>query len=141
MFQCDGMCVFEAKNLHTTWHGTPGMVPEGTTYACSDSGWMSTEIFTHWFRHFLTAVPQRPLLMVFDGHKTHLGLEVIQMAIDVNVSLLKLPSHTTNRLQPLDVSCFRPLKLAWDERLIGFQRANAFKGLKKRTFVDLLSEV
>ena len=90
---------------------------------------------------FSTAVPQRPLLMIFDRHKTHLGLEVKQIAMDANVLLLKLPSHTTNRLQPLDVSCFRPLKLAWDERLIVFQRANAFRCLKKRHFVYLLSEV
>ncbi len=50
------LIIFPAKNLHSTWHGTPGKVPEGTTYKCSNSSWMTTEIFLKWFNHFVTVV-------------------------------------------------------------------------------------
>ncbi len=57
---------FPAKNLHSTWHGTPGVTVEGTTYTCNESGWMTMETFTDWFsRSFLSKVPQRPALLIF----------------------------------------------------------------------------
>jgi hypothetical protein len=110
------LVVFPAKNLHSTWHGTSGIAIAGTTYACSLSGWMTTEIFTDWFtQSFLPRVPKRPALLIFDGHKTHLGLSFINRAQSENVAVIKLPSHTTNRLQPQDASCFRPLKNCWEK--------------------------
>jgi hypothetical protein len=133
------LVIFPGKYLHSTWHGHSA-VP-GTTYAKSESGWMTAEIFNSWFINFCNQVKQRPLLLLFDGHKTHLSLDFIHLARNANVSVIKLPSHTTNHLQPLDSSCFRPLKLAWDERLVQHQRENGFTALSKRQFVDLLSDV
>ena len=42
-------------------------------YGFSDSGWMTADIFEHWFtHHFLVHAPAaRPLLLLLDGHSTH----------------------------------------------------------------------
>jgi hypothetical protein len=133
------LVIFAAKHLYSTWRGRDPI--KGMTYAVSDSGWMNTEIFESWFTNFIKVVPQRPLLIIFDGHKTHLGLPLIHRARQEGISLLKLPSHTTSKLQPLDVSCFRPLKLAWDQQLVKYQREKGFLSLSKSEFVDQLCQV
>ena len=78
-------------------------------------GWMDTETFTAWFEHFLVLVKERPLLLLFDGHLTHVSISVIRRALDENVVILKFPPHVTDVMQPLDVACFGPLKRAWEK--------------------------
>jgi hypothetical protein len=107
----------------------------------SENGWMTSEIFVSWFHTFLRHVKERPLLVILDGHKTHVSLEVIKYAKDNNVSLLKLPSHLTHQLQPLDKTCFKALKSIWDQRLVSYQRENNFRNIGKSESVDLLCEV
>jgi hypothetical protein len=75
-----------------------------------------------WLQHgFIEQIPQHHLLLLLDGHQTHITLQVIKKARANNIVILKLPSHTTNILQPLDKSCFKPLKDVWREKLIAFQ--------------------
>ena len=69
---------------------------------------------------FFTGLPnlQKKLpLLIFDGHLSHVSVEVIEKAIEENVVLLKLPPHATDKLQPLDVACFGPLKRHWKNLL------------------------
>ena len=98
-------------------------------------------MFLEWFRGFRKNVNERPLLLLCDNHWTHISLNVIQEAIRNKVSLIKLPSHTTDRLQPLDVSCMWSLKSNWDVQLIRHQRKNNFRIVTKSEAVDLLCEI
>ena len=104
------LVIFSAKHLYSTWRGKKPL--EGMSYAASDSGWMNANIFENWFVNFARRIPQRPLLLIFDGHKTHISLPLIHQARQAGITLIKLPSHATNYLQPLDVSCFHPVKAA-----------------------------
>jgi hypothetical protein len=133
------LIIFPGKHLYSSWQGHD--VIEGTMYGRSESGWMTTELFTSWFDCFVSRVTQRPLLLIFDGHKTHLGMDFIHRARAENVTVLKMPSHTSSKLQPLDVSCFHPIKHEWDNKLIHTQRLNGFTSLSKSEFVDTLSQV
>src|SRR5258705_9168362 len=72
------LIIFSGKNLQSTWKGQNAY--PGTTYAVSDKGWMVTEIFESWFENFCRTVVQRPLLIIYDGHATHLSLNLIQKA-------------------------------------------------------------
>ena len=52
--------------------------------------------------------PSRPtVLLIQDGHASHITIELIEMARENNVSMLCLPSHTSHVLQPLDVEVFK----------------------------------
>ena len=106
----------------------------------SDNGWMTSDLFGTWFEKFLLYFTQRPLLVVFDGHSSHVSYQVIKRAKEEGVSLLKLPPHTTDRLQPLDVACFRPLKQKWDKAIHEWN--NRFFGMRipKPEFIRLTSE-
>ena len=91
--------------------------PPGAVGVAHKSGWMQTEIFLDWFKHFLRhchPTAERPLLLIMDGHKTHtLNLDVINLARERNVTLLCLPPHSSHRLQPLDVGFMKPLMAAY----------------------------
>ena len=86
--------------------------PDDTLYAKSESGWIDTELFITWFKKIFLkySVAQRPLLLLIDGHKSHMGLELVDLCRENNVILFCLPPHTTHALQPLDVSVFKSLK-------------------------------
>ena len=81
-----------------------------TVFHVSDSGWITRELFFEWFKMFIQKIPpSRPVLLVLDGHGSHITIDVIEFARS-NVHLLCLPSHTSHILQPLDVGVFKSLK-------------------------------
>lgn len=58
----------------------------------------------------------KPILLIFDGHGSHLTEEIHQLALSHNIHLFCLPAHTTHKLQPLDVGIFGPLGNAFSKR-------------------------
>ena len=57
--------------------------------------------YMKWFQFFLKSIPPaRPVLLIEDGHASHISMEVIELARTNNVHLLCLPAHTTHILQP-----------------------------------------
>lgn len=131
--------LFKGKKFWTSWKGTKPY--PGTQYAFSDSGWMVADVFAAWFDFFANHIPQRPLLLVYDGHSTHLTSAVINKARAENITIIKLPPHTTDLLQPLDVCCFKPLKTRWDATIAKWQAANYARRITKGEFVDLVGRV
>jgi len=99
---------------------------------------MTSEIFLSWFNVFIHHVQERPLLLILDGHKSHISLSLIEKARQNSVTIVKLPSHTTDKLQPLDCVPFAALKRNWNEMLVDHQRREGFKNISKSQFVDLL---
>ena len=78
---------------------------------------MTTYLFSAWISHFVASIrkfdaisPQQRHLLVLDGHNSHVTLEVARAARAVGLDLLSLPSHTSHKLQPLDVTVFKPFK-------------------------------
>nr|CAI5847916.1 unnamed protein product [Callosobruchus analis] len=130
--------VFQASNLWSSWKGNNDL--PNTFYACSEKGWMTAQIFQGYFYKFCAFVKQRPVLLIFDGHLSHLDVGTIKKAKAENITIIKLPAHTTDLLQPLDTCCFRPLKNLWDKELVSWQRENQRK-LSKSEFVDLLCKI
>ena len=91
-------------------HIKSGCVPN-TLFANSENGWINSELFLEWFKFFLSNIPStRPIILIQDGHTSHLSIPLIELAQENNVHLLCLPSHTTHILQPLDVGVFHSFK-------------------------------
>jgi len=113
----------------------------GTLYGVSENGWMTTEVFEEWFTHFSREVKERPLLLVFDGHLSHVSVNVILKAMDEDITILKFPPHVTDLLQPLDVTCFGPLKRDWEKMLNEWCAAfGGTRPLRKQDFVEKLGQ-
>ncbi|KAJ4440924.1 hypothetical protein ANN_10772 [Periplaneta americana] len=70
-------------------------------------GW----ILTHSVNGLDTSLElSNPALLILDGHSSHTqSLKAIEICCQYGVIMLSLPSHCTHRLQPLDVSFFKPL--------------------------------
>ena len=73
----------------------------------SDNRWTDQELFKHWLKdHFLQyAVPNRPLMVLLDGHSSHYVPVSNELARTEGV-IFCLPPHTTQGLQPLDCTAF-----------------------------------
>ena len=103
---------------------------------------MTSEVFATWFTLFSEHVSERPLLIILDGHTTQLSFQVMEQAIDEDVTILKLPPHVTGVLQPLDVCCFGPLKRLWEKTLNAWvNEYGPRETMKKRIFVNKICEV
>jgi len=128
--------IFEGKRVNHAW--TSNELP-GMSYGCSDSGWITTELFESWLcEHFLKhAVRERPLLLLLDGHSTHYQPDLVRYAVSNQVLLLCLPPHTTHEAQPLDCTVFSPFKAQWRAVCHDFFQANPGKVITKFNFVNL----
>ncbi|XP_065645852.1 uncharacterized protein LOC136076305 [Hydra vulgaris] len=78
--------------------------PPGTNWSWSDSGWTKQGLAN------LSCGPQRPQLLILDGYDSHNFIELIDIAIQNQIVIVEMPSHTSNWLQPCDRTLFKPLK-------------------------------
>ena len=102
---------------------------------------MTTKTFHDWFATFVETVETRPRLLLFDCHLTHLSFGTTDLAIHVNITLVKLPAHCTDVLQPLDISCFSPLKEQYEKLLAEFvHRTGGWQTLLKSAFYNLIAK-
>nr|CAH7767149.1 unnamed protein product [Callosobruchus chinensis] len=102
--------------------------PAGAVAECHISGWVQTDIFTRWFKHFIKfAKPTAadPVLLVLDGHFSHTrNIELIDLAKENHVTIICLPPHSTNKMQPLDVAFMSPLKTFYAQEIENWLREN-----------------
>ena len=108
--------------------------PVGSTEANNKSGWMVIESFIHWLKHFINfsaSSKSNKSLLVLDGHSTHdKSIDAINIARENGVYILCLPPHCTHRMQPLDVSCMKPLSSAFAREVQLWHRENPSNILK-----------
>jgi hypothetical protein len=86
---------------------------EGAYFARSSNGWIKTELFYGWIKnHFsICAGHERPVLLIVNGHTTHIDLDVSQFCKEDQILLYCLPPHSSHIIQLLDVGFFGPLKI------------------------------
>ena len=78
----------------------------------SDNGWMVTQLFYGWLtNHFVSYIPpERPVLLIVDGHTTHIDVEISKFCKENGILLYCLLPHSSHITQPLDVGFFGALK-------------------------------
>ena len=111
----DPLIIFQSKNLQSTWQGSKAL-PKAF-YGISEKGWMTTGIFADWFKQFVKAVKERPLLTIWDRHMAHVSIDLVKEAKKEDITIGKYPPYVTDQLQPLDVTCFGPVKHKWESLL------------------------
>ncbi|KAJ8941790.1 hypothetical protein NQ314_010278 [Rhamnusium bicolor] len=123
-------------------------VPSGWFIGRSETGWMRSETFFEYIANGLNNwvtdnKTKRPILLLVDGLKSHLSIELSQFCDDNEIILYALPPNTTHIMQPADVSVFKPLKTYWKKTIRAWQAKpqNVNCVLTKSTFCPLLKEV
>ena len=84
----DPLIILQGKNFQSLWCGDM-VLPD--IYGVTVTDWMETDVFKDWFDAFADKNKGFPMLLLFDGHMTH-----------ISTRLLKFPLHVTDILQPLD---------------------------------------
>ena len=81
-------------------------------WSVSESGWTKQGIALLWFeKTFIPSIgPERPQILILDGHDSHSFVELIESALQNDIILVELPAHTSHWLQPCDRTVFGPLK-------------------------------
>lgn len=93
-------------------------VPPNWGVGHSDSGRMKSEVFYEYIEHIfhpflIEKGIKLPVILLVDGHKSHLTYQLSQLCSDLNIILIALYPNSTRILQPADVAAFHPLKSSW----------------------------
>ena len=64
----------------------------GSAGTLSDNGWSNTAIFTrfmkeHFYQHLVRDNIDQPVVMLYDGHKSHISLNLLDWADEKNIKL------------------------------------------------------
>ncbi|XP_038064724.1 uncharacterized protein LOC119735094 [Patiria miniata] len=121
-----------------------GCLP-GTDGTVSESGWSNTAVFmtylsTHFLKYmYVTAsrTEDEPILLLYDGHRSHINLPLIDWARDQHILLFVLPAHTSHVLQPLDLACFGPFEKIYNSLCHRQMRANSTTGIDRYSVCEI----
>ena len=73
---------------------------------------------------------------------SHVHLKTTELAERENSTIIKLPLHTTDLLQSLDVACFPPPKTYYEAKLTEHvHQTSANHPIRKAGFVNMLSSI
>jgi hypothetical protein len=106
--------IFKGENLNSGW--IPDETLAGWKFITSKKGWTSDLIGFEWlkahFQPFVSKSTNLRHLLIIDGHSSHVTARFIAFCITSKIDLFLLPPHSSHKTQPLDLSIFRPLKIA-----------------------------
>ena len=55
--------------------------PADTFFTGTTLGWINSGVFLKWFKFFVSQIPpKRPVLLLYDGHASHISIDVIEYA-------------------------------------------------------------
>ena len=88
----------------------------------------------------MSSVPSRWRLLLLDGHGSHDNVDFLWQCKQNRVHVVFEPPHTSHILQPLDLTCFSPLKSRYREILNNLVSISDGAPLKKRNFLSCYYE-
>jgi DDE superfamily endonuclease/Psq-like protein len=108
---------YQECNLPTEWR-----------IATTDNGWTTNDVGLDWIKHFDYYTARRTKgtyrLLILDGHESHHSTKFELYCKSHNIITLCMPPHSSHLLQPLDVGCFAPLKVAYGRQIEDLMRAH-----------------
>jgi len=110
---------FKAELMDGTTAGTIGV--------CRKKGWMDSELFLEFLKHFarqVNASMNNKVLLLVDGHGSHRTLMAVEFCRANGIILVCFPAHCTHRMQPLDVAFFAPLMTYYNQEVTVWLKAH-----------------
>jgi len=135
------LIIFSAKNHRSTWYNE--QLPKSWGITTSENGWTTDKIGLEWLekifeKHTKDRTKGQYRLLILDGHGSHLTPEFDQFCEQHSIIPLCMPAHSSHLLQPLDVSCFGPLKRAYARQIEDSQRLG-INHIDKDDFLEAFS--
>ena len=107
--------IFKGQRVQADWMSEENG-PPNARYTATDSSFMQGTVFLNYLKDFHKQLGERGLLdgkphvLVLDGHASHVCYGVIKLAIELDIVLFQVPSHTSHITQPLGVAAFGSFK-------------------------------
>ena len=134
--------VYQAVNCWSKWCENG---PPGARYSATPSGWFNFFTVLEWLEKIFIPARQKldgKVVLVCDNLSSHLNVDFIKVCQDNNVELVCLPPNVTDKMQPLDVAVFGPMKRRWREMLHKMRiQEPTLKALDKVPFPSHLKRV
>lgn len=116
----------------------------GSDASMSKTGWSNSSIFleylqSHFIKYIQRSDPNQQIIIIFDGHKSHINVPVLEWAKKNNIILFVLPAHTSHVLQPLDVACYGPLQKIYNYACQKFIREHPSSKITRYNIAELAS--
>jgi hypothetical protein len=134
--------VYKSNNVYDSWMKGG---PKGTRYSATPSGWFDSFTFADFMAKLFIPHVRRQVgrkLMLCDNLSCHMSADVIDLCRKENVEFVCLPPNSTDKMQPLDVGVFGPMKGAWRKQLHKYSDQDpTAKLLLKPAFPTMLKEL
>ena len=104
------------------------VAPSGYMIKATESGYINTDVFADYGKHFVTFLKERNLwrpdqkyLVLLDLQKSYLfNVKYMQWMKEHNIEVCCLPPHCTHIMQPLDDVPYAVLKRRYQKELISY---------------------
>ena len=111
-------------NIQDTWLDNFNPEEQSASFASSPSGWTNDILGLSWLQTVFDPHTRQKArngrdwrLLLVDGHGSHLNMPFLDWCELHKIHVALYPSHSTHRLQPLDVGLFRPLANFYSQEL------------------------
>lgn len=141
-------CVYNSSNVRMNTRDRKSL--PRTKFHRSESGWFDEGTFKKFFDDILLPRLKKQdgtKVMIGDNLSSHFSSDVIEKCGKNKIKFICLPPNSTDRTQPLDVSYFKLLTVAWRKILNRFrktkvgQKETSIRKETKDVFPQLLHEL
>lgn len=132
-------------NIQDTWVEDFNPEKEKGYFAASPTGWTNNNLSIEWLEQCFDPCTKAKArnrrdyrLLLLDGHGNHINMKFLDWCEKHRIIVAVLPPHSIYRLQPLDISLFNALSIAYTKELVQWQaKTQGLSRLSKREFWDL----
>ncbi len=115
-------CAFQHNRDQTIWRKRElyDRASPDSLAQWDESGLITSACFLKWLKHFhihMKLTKEEPALLLLDRLSSHINIDVLEFARNRGIYMLVFPPHCTDRVQPLDVSFFFPLKSVYNKEV------------------------
>ena len=134
--------IFAGKKHQSQWYSA---VPKEYRISMSDNGWTNDGLGFEWLQEIFEkyTFPQtagRYRLLVLDGHSSHATASFDHFCMERRIIPLYMPPHSSHLLQPLDISCFAPLKHYYGQKIREMAQ-NGIHAIDKMDFLSIYTKI
>ena len=117
--------IVAGKTHLSSWYENSPL-PNNWAISVTENGWTTNERCLDWLQHFqkhtITQKKGKYRLLILDGHESHQSADFQLYCQQNGIITLYMPAHSSHKLQPLDIACFRPLKRAYGDEISNLMR-------------------
>ena len=110
----------------------------------SDNGWTNDDLGFEWlqgmFEKHTSETAGRYCLLILDGHSSHATANFDHFCMERRIIPLYMPPHSSHLLQPLDISCFAPLKHYYGQKIREMAQ-NGIHAIDKMDFLSIYRKI